>query len=97
MTRLLNVATPLTAAALTVLEPPAKVPELRVSVTVDVSVVTALPELSRTATVTAGLIVAPAVALLGCWTKASLAAAPAVIVNDVEVALVRVPSLAVRV
>ena len=97
MTRLLKVATPLTAAALAVVPPPAKVPPLSVSVTVDVSVVTVLPLASRTATVTAGVRVAPAVALLGCWRNASFAAAPAVIVNEFEVAPVRVPSLAARV
>src|SRR5262245_37426644 len=97
MTRLLNVARPFTAAALAVLEPPANVPELRVSVTVDVLPVTVLPNASRTPTVTAGVIVAPVVALVGCWRKASFAAAPGLTVNELDVALVSVPSLAVKV
>src|SRR6202047_4412046 len=85
MTRLLKVATPFAALAVAVLLPPAKVPLLRVSVTEEVSLVTVLPLLSSTATVTAGLMAAPPVAVVGCWTKASFEAAPAVIVNALEV------------
>ena len=52
--RVLNVATPLTVLAVAVLVPLAKVPLLRVSVTVDVLAVMALPWVSSTATVTVG-------------------------------------------
>ena len=84
MTRLLNVATPFTAAAPTVPEPPANVPELRVSVTVDVLPGTVLPNASRTATVTAGVIAAPAVALVGCCANTTLAAAAGLTVNGAK-------------
>ena len=46
---------------------------------------TVLPCASRAVTCTAGAIVAPAVALLGCTVKASCAAAPAAIVKAVLV------------
>ena len=59
--RVLKVATPPTACALTVLPPPVKVPPLRVSVTVDVSPGSVLPAESSTATVTAGLMFVPLV------------------------------------
>ena len=80
-TRLPKVAIPLTAATLAVVPPPAKVPPLNVSVTVDVSAVTVLPKASSTATATAGLMAAPAVASLGAWANASWVAAAALIVN----------------
>ena len=43
---------------------------------VELSVVIVLPNASRMRTVTAGLIASPAVALVGCCTKATLFAAP---------------------
>ena len=89
---------PLTAATVGVppsVPPPGLVP--MATVTLDVSVVTTLPRLSSTFTVTAGLMVAPAVVLLGCTPKTSCVAVPAVMLKALEVALVRVPSAAVSV
>src|SRR5437016_3623613 len=54
-----------------------------------VAVVTVLPWASWTATCTAGVIPAPAAALLGCTVKTSFAAAPAPMLNALLVALVR--------
>src|SRR5205809_423871 len=54
-----------------------------------VAVVTLLPWASWTATCTAGVIPAPAGALLGCTVKTSFAAAPAPMLNALLVALVR--------
>ena len=54
-----------------------------------VAVVTVLPWASWTATCTAGVIAAPAAAVLGCTVKTSFAAAPALIVNALLVAPVR--------
>src|SRR5436190_713175 len=54
-----------------------------------VAVVTVLPWASWTATCTAGVIAAPAAAVLGCTVKTSFAAAPALMLNAVLVALVR--------
>ena len=76
MERLLNVARPSCAATVSV---PQSVPtsvagETMTTVTLELSVATTLPLASSTATVTAGVIVVPARALLGCWTKASFAA-----------------------
>src|SRR4051794_27349817 len=45
-------------------------------VTFELSVITTLPFPSSTMTVTAGLIAFPAVVVVGCWLKASLAAEP---------------------
>src|SRR5438552_2569555 len=56
ITRLLNVATPLTAATEAVVAPPKNVPPLSVTVTVEVSLVATLPKPSCKATVTDGLI-----------------------------------------
>src|SRR6058998_139445 len=85
-----NVATPLTAATVVV---PERVPLAGLvpiaSVMLVVAVVTALPCASWTATCTAGVIAAPAAALLGCTVKTSFAAAPAVMLNAVLVAPVR--------
>jgi hypothetical protein len=69
--RLLKVATPFCGVAVNV---PAKpVPPTRVSVHALVAEVTGFPLLSSTATVTAGEMVAPVEALVGCCTKASFA------------------------
>src|SRR5437762_8373676 len=71
-----KVATPLTAATVVV---PERVPLAGLvpitSVMLVVAVVTVLPWASWTATCTAGVIAAPATALLGCPMKASFAAA----------------------
>src|SRR5438477_547904 len=76
MLRFAKVATPLTAATVGV---PARVPLAGLvpiaSVMLVVAVVTVLPWASWTATCTAGVIAAPATALLGCTVKASFAAA----------------------
>src|SRR5262245_27551718 len=72
MTRLLNVATPLTAGAVTAVAPLANVPWLSVSVTVDESVLTVWPAMSCTAP-TNGPRGAPAVPTLGCWRYAIFA------------------------
>jgi hypothetical protein len=90
--RLLNVATPFCGVAVNV---PAKpVPPTRVSVHALVAEVTGFPLLSSTATVTAGEMVAPVEALVGCCTKASFAGgrgvlAPAVMLKPALVAGVR--------
>ena len=68
----LNVATPF--CGVTVSVPARPVPLVRASVTGLVAAVTVLPLLSSIATVTAGAIVTPAVALEGCCRNASLAA-----------------------
>src|SRR5438034_261031 len=72
-----KVATPLTAATVVV---PASAPLAGfvpiATVMLVVAVVTVLPCASWTATCTAGVFAAPAVALLGCTVKASFAAAP---------------------
>src|SRR5438132_1155811 len=77
MLRSEKVATPLTAATVVV---PERVPLAGLvpiaSVMLVVAVVTVLPWASWTATCTAGVIAAPAAALLGCTVKASFAAAP---------------------
>ena len=57
------------------------------SVTEELSAVTVFPLASWTATVTAGLILAPAVALVGCCPNASFAAAPAVMLKALLAAL----------
>src|SRR5437868_1025735 len=54
------------------LDPPSNVPLLNVSVTVDVSVVTILPNVSSMFTVTAGLSATPAVAFVGCCPNTTL-------------------------
>ena len=85
----LNVATPPTAARVAV---PLRVPldgfaaMARVTLAVDV---VRLPLASSMRTVTAGLIAAPAEAVVGCTAKASRAAAPAVMVMVPDVACVR--------
>src|SRR5438552_1100362 len=96
MTRPPKTATPLPADAVTDVAPLAKVPWLKARVTVEVLPVTMLPKASETATLTRGLVSAPAVALVGCWRKTSLDAAAGLIVNEPEEAAVRPFSLAFR-
>ena len=95
---LLKVATPLTA--LTVLVP-ASVPleglEPIATVIETLELVTVLPLASWTATVTAGLIDVPVAALVGCCWKASLVAAPGVILKAELVAPLRPVLEALRV
>src|SRR5205807_1556212 len=90
MLRLEKVATPLTAATVVV---PARVPLAGLvpiaTVMLVVAVVTVLPWASWTVTCTAGVIAAPAAALLGCTVKASFAAAPAPMLNALLVSPVR--------
>src|SRR2546423_2816670 len=100
MLRLEKVATPLTAATVVV---PARVPLAGLvpiaTVMRVVAVVALLPWASWTATCTAGVIAAPAAALLGCAVKASFAAGPTVelMVNALLVAPVRPVAAAVSV
>ena len=89
-------ATPFTAAAVTALLPDENVPLLIVSVTADESAATVIPYASSTATVTAGLMITPAAAAVGCCRNASFAAAPKT-VKLCEVAPLSVPSAAVSV
>jgi hypothetical protein len=88
--RLSKIATP--ATALTVLVP-LRVPALGfvpiAAVTDAVLLVTVFPKLSRTVTVTAGLIDVPATASLGCWLNTSTAGAAGVILKAALVAPVR--------
>src|SRR5262245_47525660 len=60
MTRLLKLATPLTASAAAVVLPSKNVPPLRASVTVEVSPVATLPKPSSSDTATEGLPASPA-------------------------------------
>src|SRR5207302_1448136 len=79
--RLLNVAVPATAALGVVplsVPPPGLVPMATPTLAV---LLVRLPNWSRMRTVTAGVIVAPAFALLGCTPKASWLAAAALIVK----------------
>src|SRR4029077_10948215 len=98
MLRFAKVATPLTAATVVV---PARVPLAGLvpiaTVMLVAAVVTVLPWASWTATCTAGAFVAPAAALLGSTMKTTLAAAPALMLNALLVALVRLAADAVSV
>src|SRR5438128_12129500 len=80
MLRSEKVATPLTAATVVV---PERVPLAGLvpiaTVMLVVAVVTVLPWASWTATCTAGVIAAPAAALLGCTVKTSFAAGPTLV------------------
>src|SRR3989441_3392629 len=99
MERLLNVAVPLTAATVAV-PPSVPLPGFVPMATVTEAVlVVRLPSESCICTVTAGAIVAPPLALVGCCNKTSLLAAPAVMLNAllVVVGLGRPLSVAVRV
>src|SRR3989441_908714 len=97
MLRLEKVATPLTAATVVV---PERVPLAGLvpiaSVMLVVPVVTVLPWASWPVTCTAGVITAPAAALLGCTVKTSFAAAPALMLNALLVAPVRPVAAAVN-
>src|SRR2546430_95722 len=98
MDRLENVATPLTAAMFAGSEsvpPPGLAPMATVMIEVEPG--TRLPSASCTATCTAGLIAAPAIALDGWTVKASLDAAAGLMVNTDEVAPVSAAEAAVRV
>src|SRR5437763_16932757 len=90
MLRFAKLATPLTAATVVV---PARVPLAGLvpiaSVMLVVAVVTVLPWASWTATCIAGVIAAPAAAVLGCTVKTSFAAAPALMLNALLAAPVR--------
>src|SRR5512146_2408030 len=98
MARVLNVATPPTAATVTVV-PPGRwapvvpVPDVIARVTLAVDDV-GLPPRSSIRTVTAGVTVAPLLVAVGCWPKASFAAAPTVMVKALEVATESVPDVA---
>src|SRR3989442_769229 len=98
MLRFAKVATPLTAAAGGVGAGGRLAGLLPLdTVMLVVAVVTVLPWASWTATCTAGVIAAPAAALLGCTMKASFAAGPAVMLNTLLVAPVRLVADAVSV
>src|SRR6266516_1249235 len=93
-----NVATPATAATgppPDSVPPPVLVPMARV--TLPVKPVAVLPFASRAVTSTAGVIVAPAVVLLGCTENTSCVAVPAVILNAVLVPVAGPVALAVSV
>src|SRR5688572_25271306 len=93
-----KVATPLTAATVVVPDSvplPGLVPMATVMLAVEL--VTVLPNVSCTATCTAGAIAAPAVALVGCTMKASREAAAGVMLNTDEVAPVSGADAAVSV
>src|SRR5438046_1494339 len=82
MLRFGNVATPETAAAVVVpdsVPPPALEPS--VTLTLPAKPVATLPSASCAVTCTAGVIAAPAVALVGCTLKTSALGAPAVTLN----------------
>src|SRR5688572_31691896 len=93
-----HAATPLTADTVVVpdsVPPPGLVPIATVMLAVEL--VTVFPNVSCTATCTAGLITAPAVAFVGCTVKASLEAAAGVMLNADEVAPVRAAEVALSV
>src|SRR5438034_1104418 len=98
MLKVEKVARRVTAATVGV---PARVPLAGLvpiaSVMLVVAVVTVLPWASWTATCTAGVIAAPAAALLGCTVKTTFAAAPTLMLNALLVALVRPVAAAVNV
>src|SRR5213595_2265277 len=82
MLRFGNVATPETAAAVVVpdsVPPPALEPS--VTLTLPAKPVATLPSASCAVTCTAGVIAAPAVAVVGCTLKTSTLGAPAVTLN----------------
>src|SRR5438874_11427239 len=95
MLRVENVATPLAAATVVVpakAPPPGFVPIA--AVTLPLNPVAVLPCASWTVTCTAGVIVAPAVVLVGCTVKMSCLAGPVVMVNGADVVPVRLGVLA---
>src|SRR5438093_11654 len=98
MDRLLKLASPLIAAMLNVppsVPPPGLLPMAMVIAAA--LVVTVLPRLSWTVTVTAGLTATEDSASLGCWLNASLFAAPGVMLKPVLVTVGRPLLAAVRV
>src|SRR5262245_40776460 len=98
MERLENVATPLDAATVVVpdsVPPPGLVPIATVMLAVEL--VTVFPNASCTATCTAGEMLTPAVALLGCTVKATRFAAAGLTLNAAEVAPVSGADAAVSV
>src|SRR5512140_959004 len=98
MDRLENVATPLTADMVVVpdsVPPPGLVPMATVMLAVEA--VTVFPNTSCTATCNAGLIVAPALALVGCWTNATLEGTSGLMGNAADVAPVSDAAVAVSV
>src|SRR5438046_10143318 len=93
-----NVATPPAAATAAVPEsvpPPGFAP--MASVTVAVNAVAVFPCASSAVTWTAGVIGAPAVALVGCTENTRCVAAPAAMLNGALVAVDSPPAAAVRV
>src|SRR5437016_12345644 len=95
MLRVENVATPATAATVVVparAPPPGFVPIA--AVTLPLNPVAVLPCASWTVTCTAGVIVAPAVVLVGCTVNTSWLAAPGGRVNVADVAPARPAALA---
>src|SRR3954463_13968891 len=98
MERLENVATPPDAATVVVpdsVPPPGLLPMATVMLAVEL--VTVLPKVSCTVTRGAGVMAAPAAALVACTGKASLEAAAGLMVNAVELAAVSAPDATVRV
>src|SRR5687768_6983346 len=98
MERLEKVATPPTADTVVVpdsVPPPGLVPIATVMLAVEL--VTVFPNASCTVTCTAGLIAAPAVALVGCTEKASRFAAAGLTLNAVLDAPLSAPEAAFRV
>jgi hypothetical protein len=93
-----KVATPPTAVTVVV---PERVPLAGLvpiaNVMPELAVVTVLPWASWTATDTAGVIAAPAAALLGCTVKPTFAAAPTLMLNALLIAPVRPDADAVSV
>src|SRR5213592_1152674 len=97
MLRVEKVAIPPTAATVDVPEsfaPPGPVPTVIVTVTLPAKPGTRLPSGSCAATCTAGAIVAPPVAVLGCAVKTSWVAPPAVMANGALVAPARPAAVA---
>src|SRR5256886_329323 len=98
MLRVENVATPATAATVAVpdrVPPPGFVPIA--AVTLPLNPVAVLPCASWTVTCTAGVIVAPAVVLVGCTVNTSWLAGPGGMVNGADVAPAKPVALAVSV
>src|SRR5512134_1964481 len=100
MLRLLNVATPATAARVSVpdrVAPALPVPAVIATVTLPVKVETRLPKASCPCTRTDGVIARPAVRLAGWTENPTRATAPAVMLNAALVAPVSAPEVAPRV
>src|SRR5512134_224276 len=100
MLRLLKVATPVTAATGVVPDsaaPAFPVPPVIATPTLPVNVGSTLPKASCAATLTAGVIVAPATVAPGDTVNASLVAVPGVMLNAVLTPAVSAPDVALRV